>query len=125
MGRYSRTWRYLRSDQSAVAAIFYPYPRWKEVKLCYSCLGWTVQDRVIHNADPASETGPYVTARLYQPGKKSYGYLVFQIAMPRPAAHPLRMGSGVARTRLEDPVAGLDRAWPRAPHEPDHLVQLS
>lgn len=78
MGRYSRTWRYLSGDQSALAAICYPYPDWKEVTGCYVAVGWTLEDRVVHNAGPASETGPYVSARLYHPWKQSHGYLIFQ-----------------------------------------------
>lgn len=128
MGRYSRIWRFLRSDQSALAAIFYPYPRWKEVKLCYSCLGWTVQDRVIHNADPGSETGPYVTARLYHPEKKSYGYLLFQNrdASGRPLTPPADGFREFVWTRLgkiqsRQTLTGVATA----PHaSPTYLVQL-
>jgi len=128
MGLNSRTWRYLSGEQSAQAAIFYPYPGWKEVKGCYAALGWTVQNRVIHNAGPASETGPYVTARLYQPGKKSYGYLMFQNrdASGRPLTPPAEGFREFVWTRL-----AVIQSWQTltgvatAPHaSPTYLVQL-
>ena len=128
MGRYSRTWRYLNGEQSALAAIFYPYSGWKEVPGCYAALGWTVQNRVIHDAGPASETGPYVTARLYHSGKKRHGYLMFQNrdADGRPLTSPAEEFGEYVWTRL-----AVIQSW-RArtgvgsapPTSPTYLVQV-
>ena len=94
---------------------------------CYEVLGWTVENRVTNDAGPASETGPYVTARLYHPGKKSYGYLMFQNrdASGRPLTPPAGFSEFV-RTRLAD-----IQSWQvltgaaKAPHvSPAYLVQL-
>jgi len=94
IGRYSRTWRYVRGDQSALAGIFYPYRGWKEVTVCYTSLGWTVEDRLIRNARAAGETGPYVIVRMNQPVRKTYSCLVFQLATPRAGRLPrLKNGS--------------------------------
>ncbi len=128
MGRYSRTWRYLNGNQAAQAAIFYPNLGWKEVLGCYADLGWTVENRVIHNAVPASDTGPYVTARLYQPEKESYGYLMFQNrdSSGLPLIPPAEGFREFVRTRL-----AVDQSWhtltsaARAPHaSPTYLVEL-
>lgn len=128
MGRYSRTWRYQSGEQSAVAGVFYPYAGWKEVKGCYAALDWTVQDRVIHNADQSGETGPYVTARLRHPGKQSYAYLLFQNRDP--AGQPLTPPAEGFREYVWTRLAVL-QSWPTwtgmgtALHRsPTYLVQL-
>jgi len=128
IGRHSRIWHYLSGDQSAQAAIFYPYRGWKEVANCYTNLGWALQDRLIHNAGPASETGPYVTVLMYQPGEKRYGYLMFQNrdASGRPLTPPSRGFTEVVENRLAaiqfwQTLTGVAQA----PHESDtYLVQL-
>lgn len=127
IGRSCRTWRYRSGDRSATAAVFYPYPRWKDVQECYAALGWTVRDRVVRDAGPAGKPGPYVTARLYQ-SRKSHGYLMFQNrdASGRPLPPPAGGFTGYARSRLEEirfwqPLPGV-AAESRA--RPTYLVQL-
>jgi exosortase len=128
IGRNSRTWLYVSGEQLAAAAIFYPYPDWKEVIDCYEALGWTVQNRVVQNADPAGETGPYVMARLYQPWKKTYGYLLFQNrdASGRPLTPPVLKFSDFIRTRLAENQSWqtLTGVAPAPNATPTYLVQF-
>ena len=126
MGPYSRTWRYLSGDQSALASIFYPYRGWKEVKGCYAIWGWTVQNRVIHDADTASQTGtPYVTCRLYHQTKRSYGYLMFQNrdSSGQPLTPP-GLGEFVW-TRIEETPFWQNLTGAATPHaKPTYMAQL-